>query len=205
MNRRYAAKEFDPNRHISDEDWHTIIETGRLSPSSMGLEPWQFFDIQSAKLKEQIKPHAWGMQRQMAGADHVLLVASRKHMKADDPYLVDFIKNFKHYDYDAFATKFSSFLNNDLEATTPRALDDWALRQSYIAMGNMMSAAAFLDIDSCPIEGFNHKAVNQLMADAGVYNPEDYQAAYFIVFGYATTPVKPKLRRSLDKVYREVK
>ena len=60
FNRRYATKKFDPNRKISEEDWSTIMESARLSPSSFGYEPWKFLLIQNQKIKEDLKKIAWG-------------------------------------------------------------------------------------------------------------------------------------------------
>ena len=59
-NQRYATKKYDPNKYISDEDWQTILQVGRLSPSSFGYEPWRFILLRDEKLKEAIRPFSWG-------------------------------------------------------------------------------------------------------------------------------------------------
>ncbi len=60
FNFRHATKEFDPEKKVSESDFHTILETGRLSPSSLGLEPWRFVVIENEDLKEKLKPYSWG-------------------------------------------------------------------------------------------------------------------------------------------------
>ena len=58
FNSRHACKEFDVNKKISAEDFNFILETGRLSPSSFGFEPWKFLVIQNHSLREKILPLA---------------------------------------------------------------------------------------------------------------------------------------------------
>ena len=65
FNFRHATKEFDPEKKVSESDFHTILETGRLSPSSLGLEPWRFVVIENEDLKEKLKPYSWGAQKQL--------------------------------------------------------------------------------------------------------------------------------------------
>ena len=65
FNFRLATKEFDPEKKVSESDFHTILETGRLSPSSLGLEPWRFVVIENEDLKEKLKPYSWGAQKQL--------------------------------------------------------------------------------------------------------------------------------------------
>lgn len=57
---RYACKEFDPIKKISEEDFHIILEGGRLSPSSFGFEPWEFLVVQNVELRAVIRAFAWG-------------------------------------------------------------------------------------------------------------------------------------------------
>ena len=65
FNYRHACKEFNPEKKISDQDFNFILETGRLSPSSFGFEPWKFLVVQNQNLREKIKEHAWGGKKQI--------------------------------------------------------------------------------------------------------------------------------------------
>lgn len=60
FNYRYACKKFNKDKKVSDEDFATIIESARLSPSSFGLEPWKFLLLKNEKMKEDFKEFAWG-------------------------------------------------------------------------------------------------------------------------------------------------
>jgi nitroreductase len=74
---RHACKEFDPNRLIDDADFEFILETGRLSPSSFGFEPWKFLVVQNMQLREKLRVVSWGAQKQLPTASHYLVVLVR--------------------------------------------------------------------------------------------------------------------------------
>lgn len=83
--RRVSVRYYDPVRKISAEDFTAILDFGRLSPSSVGCEPWQFVVVQNAALREKIKPFAWGMQASISDASHVVFLLARKHARYDSP------------------------------------------------------------------------------------------------------------------------
>lgn len=60
QHQRFAAKKYDPNRRISQKDWEALVEVGRLAPSSIGLEPWKMLLLKNERMKEDLKPMAWG-------------------------------------------------------------------------------------------------------------------------------------------------
>ena len=97
FNSRHACKEFDVNKKISAEDFNFILETGRLSPSSFGFEPWKFLVIQNHSLREKILPLAWGAQRQLPSASHFLILLARKatHMHAGSKYTQDIMRDMQ--------------------------------------------------------------------------------------------------------------
>lgn len=78
FNYRFATKRFDASRKIDDADFDTILETGRLSPSSLGLEPWKFLVIQDPEMREALKSISWGAQGQLDTASHFVLILARK-------------------------------------------------------------------------------------------------------------------------------
>ena len=86
-NRRYATKKFNPDRKIDDDDWRTILEVGRLSPSSFGYEPWQFVELDNPQMRQDLKPIAWGAVNSINGADKLLLIFARKDVTYDSDYV----------------------------------------------------------------------------------------------------------------------
>ena len=101
-----------------------------------------------------------------------------------------------------FFTKFQKEHFKLLESE--RALFDWASKQTYIAMVNMMNMAAALGIDSCAIEGFNKEMAEKYFSEKGVFNLKEYGISYFVSFGYRDEDITPKTRRELSEVYEVV-
>lgn len=208
-NFRHACKEFDPTRPVSDADFHTILEAGRLSPSSLGFEPWEFLVLQNKELREKLRAVTWGGQGQLPTASHVIMILARKPqaMTPDCAYIrTTIMEETQRLPPDvaqARADKYCDFLQNDFAyADNERARFEWAARQCYIALGNMMTAAALLRIDSCPMEGFQKEPVEQILEAAGLLNRAAYGAACMVAFGYRVKEPRPKTRRPLEQVVR---
>lgn len=206
-NRRYATKKYDPTKHISDAEWQTILEAGRLSPSSFGYEPWRFLLINNQQIRDDIRPFAWGAVNSLNGADKVLIILARTDVTYDSDYVKDLVENIKgkHYSPDSAPSQhFKNFQERDLKLDSDRARFDWASKQTYIAMANMMTAAAELDIDSCPIEGFNYAQMNDYLVSKGFMDPTKWRVSVLVSFGYRDQPIKPKVRQSLSDIYQEL-
>ena len=130
LNWRYATKVFDPLKKIPADTWAAIEQMLVLTPSSFGLQPWKFIVIQDRTLREQLVPHSWN-QRQVADCSHLVVMTVKKTMTEAD--------------IDAFITRIA-----DVRGGTPDALAGYR----NIALGNAMTGAALLGVDTCPMEGF---------------------------------------------------
>ena len=208
-NFRHACKEFNPTRKVSAEDFNTILESGRLSPSSLGFEPWQFLVLQNMELREKLRAVTWGGQGQLPTASHVVMLLARKPqaMTPDCEYIrTTIMEETQHLPEDmakARAAKYCDFLQNDFAyADNERARFEWAARQCYIVLGNMMTTAALLGIDSCPMEGFQKDAVETILAEYDLLDPATYGAACMVGFGYRVKEPRPKTRRTQEQVVR---
>ncbi|WP_233115237.1 NAD(P)H-dependent oxidoreductase [Aggregatibacter actinomycetemcomitans] len=200
---RCATRYYDPARKISKEDFDYILELGRLSPSSVGSEPCQFLVIQNPELRQALKPVGWGMATQLDDASHVVVILANKNMRYDSE---DFRANLERrglteeqiqtnmVTYQRFQTQHINVLEND------RTLFDWASKQTYIALANMMTGAALIGIDSCPIEGFNYAEVNRILAQTGAYNADKYAVSVAVTFGYRAKDIRPKARKPLNEI-----
>lgn len=208
FNFRHACKTFDPTRKIPAEDFNLILETGRLSPSSFGFEPWRFLVIQDMGLREKLLGATWGAKGQFPSASHVIAILVRKDdMRPGSAYTEHFMREVQKLPEEGFARKskfYKEFHESDFQLQEPRALFDWGCRQAYIALGNMMTAAAMIGIDSCPIEGFNQAGAEQVLADARVLDPEQFGLAVMVAFGYRVNPQPAKTRQSLEQVVQWV-
>lgn len=208
---RHACKEFDSTKKISKADFHMILEAGRLSPSSFGFEPWEFLVIQNSELRTAISGFAWGGQLQIPTASHVVLILARnpETMKPDSPYIRKTImEETQHLPEDIAnirAEKYGIFLQRDFGLSyNERACFEWVARQCYIALANMMTAAAILGIDSCPIEGFPKAGLETFLEERNLLDPNVFGVACIVAFGYRAHEPYPKTRRSEKDVVQWV-
>jgi len=204
---RHACKEFDDTRRLSAEDFQFILETARLSPSSFGLEPWKFLVVQNPVLREKLAVYTWGGQKQLPTASHVIVTLLRKscYMRYDSDYVQNFMRQVQKYPEEtclaraAIIEKFQRFDYALLDSE--RTLDDWSARQTYLPLANMMTAAALIGIDSCPIEGFEKAGLEQVLAEHLNVDLDCWSAAYLVAFGYRKNPpARAKTRQDAAKV-----
>ncbi len=202
---RHACKEFDANQTIPDAEFALILEAARLSPSSFGFEPWHFIVVQDQRLRESLKEHAWGAPLKLDTASHFVLCLAMKSpfLAADSPYLPALMRDMQHHP-EAVANQrlgfYKQFQQSDFDLTDDRKLFDWACKQCYIPLANMMTVAAMRGIDSCPIEGFQQAETEAMLAKQFGVDLHAYGLAYMVAFGYRKHPAKAKTRRAMSQV-----
>ncbi|MDR2099999.1 MAG: NAD(P)H-dependent oxidoreductase [Campylobacteraceae bacterium] len=202
---RHACKLFDEKRKIPKKEFGVILEAARLSPSSFGLEPWRFLVIENDKVKKALSAACWN-QPQVTTCSHFVILLSRKpqFFKKGSEYL-DEAFNRSTKDEKSLETvekAFDNFIKKDLGTN----IKNWAKMQVYLASANMMSAAAFIGIDSCPMEGFNAKALRKaLVQNVPSFEKKSYDIAYAVAFGYRTNGQSGKIRWPLEKIATFVK
>ncbi len=207
---RHATKAFDPTKKISDEDFQFILEAGRLSPSSVGYEPWKFVVIQNMQLREKLREVSWGAQGQLPTASHFVLILARtmKDTKYDSTYVENLMLNEKKVPaeiFDKMKVRYKSFQEDDLHLLdNERTMLDWAGKQTYIALANMMTVAAQIGIDSCPIEGFDFDKVQKILDEEGLLEDGHLAISVMVAFGYRAKEPRPKTRRNLEDIVQWV-
>jgi nitroreductase len=189
LNWRYATKKFDPTRKISPEDW-TVLESALiLSPSSYGLQPWKFIVITDHKTREKLFPATWN-QRQVLDCSHYIVFAVNTRISEDyiDKHITrtaevrggtaQALKRFR----DVIV---SDIVTGDRAATAKH----WATHQAYLALGNLLTSAALMGIDTCPMEGFEPEKYDEILdlaaksltsavcCAAGYRSPDDKSAS----------------------------
>jgi nitroreductase len=205
---RHACKAFDPERTIPEEDFELILEAGRLAPSSVGLEPWRFVVVQDKVLREKIRAVSWGAQGQLPTASHFVLILARTmaDLKPGSKYIDHLFTQVHRYPperIERLQARYRSFLDEDFDVlSSPRAMFDWACKQTYIALANMMMTAALLGIDSCPIEGFNRPKLEQLLREEGLLEGDRFGLSCMVAFGYRAQEPRPKTRQPLEAIVR---
>ena len=204
MENRCSIRVYDKDKKISREDMDYILETARLSPSSVGLEPWRFVVLNNAEMREQIRDYSWGANPQLDTASDFVLLIAKKGARYDSDVFDEHMnrRGLTGDKKDKALAIYKKFQEEDMEiADSPRALFDWAAKQTYIPMANMMTAATMIGIDSCPIEGFNYKKVDEYLTSKGIIDGDKEGIASMVSFGYrAKEPKHGKARRSYDEV-----
>lgn len=186
---RRAIKVFEEDQKISDEDFEFILEVGRRSPSSFGWEPWKFVVVQNKELRKKLSEPSWGAQKQLASASHFVILLARKgdEMRVGSEYL-----KYKSQEVDKLPADieemklgfFKNFMENEFDLTDDRKIFDWACKQVYLPFANMMTAAAQIGIDSCPIEGFDRTSVESILDGEGIIDTQRLGVAAMVAFGY---------------------
>ncbi len=206
MHFRHACKLFDETKKVSDEDINFIVEAGRMSPSSFGLEHWHFLVISNDDVKAALRPACWNQPQITTCSHFVVLLAKRESFFAKgSPYLDMSFGRRTAGDKEKLETikgVFDNFTKNELK---PSVLD-WSKMQCYIASANMMTAAAYIGIDSCPIEGFAYDTFENKLADVvPQFDKSKYAIAYAVCFGYRVNEQPGKHRLPMSEVATFVK
>lgn len=203
---RYACKNFDETKAVSKENFDTILEAAHLSPSSFGFEPWKLIILQEHELRKKLAPIAWGAQRSLEGASHFVILLARKKIDTvyTSDYLTHIMKDIQNLPENVIAQKrekFHGFQNTEFNLLeSDRAVFDWASKQTYIVLANMLTTAALLEIDSCPIEGFNTKAVDEFLAEENLVDTTHFGVSVMAGFGYRKEVPHPKTRQALEDI-----
>lgn len=180
---RYATKQFDPARKIPQDIWGALEDTLVLTPSSFGLQPWKFLVIQDPALRARLVPHSWN-QRQVADASHLVIMTVMTRMTVEhiDKYLQDTART-RQVPVESMAGYRKMMIGDVVEGARGKISTEWATRQAYIALGNFMTAASLLGLDTCPMEGFEQAKYDEILELAprglttAVLCPVGYRAA----------------------------
>lgn len=151
LNWRYAVKQYDRSRPLDDATWRALEEALVLTPSSVGLQPWKFVVVDDPAVRARLREASYG-QPQITDAAKIVVFAART--------------GFAETDVDRYVARVAAVRGTTVEALAglkgaamtvvarPEAdRDAWAARQTYIALGNLLTAAAVLGVDATPMEG----------------------------------------------------
>src|SRR5690349_1489130 len=201
LNWRYATKQFDPNRKISAQDWATLEDALQLTPSSGGLQPWKFVVVTDAAVRAKLLAVSYG-QSQITSASHLVVFAARKNFsEADVDAFISHTAGKRGVSVESLAPFRDMLVGGIVKSMDEPARDAWARNQAYIALGNLLTSAALLGIDACPMEGFNRAQYDEILGLAqqgfgsAVIATLGYRAASD---GYATAP---KVRFPKEQVF----
>ena len=196
MQFRHACKRFDTTKKVDEKTMRYILEAGRMSPSSFGQEPWKFLVVRSDALKAKLRPLCWN-QPQLTEASHVVIILAaieQVRPRSGIPAKRFARRPLSPEQIEAYNVKYAEFLADTFSSDEKTFC--WTARQTYIALANMMTAAAFQKVDSCPIEGFEKEKVEALLD----LDTSQWQVSVIVTFGYRLNEQGEHLRLGFDKV-----
>lgn len=196
---RYATKIFDSNKMVSNENLNTILESARLSPSSIGAEMWKFIVVTDKKIRIEIDKASYN-QPQIMSASHLIILA----------YRTDIVENLVKERLERTAkiqkvgeltlTGLKTMLENTiLNKKTNGTLETWIKSQIYIPLGIMIETASLLEIDNCPMEGFKSDEIDEILK----LKQKNLKSITILALGYRgddPTSKRPKVRRDFNDV-----
>lgn len=162
QNWRYATKKFDASKKISDNDLETLKEAIQLSTSSYGLQPYKVLIIENPEVRKQLLPVSWG-QTQIVDASHLLVFAN--YADVDDAKIEKYIANIANTREISVENLqgFSDLMKSKISSLPNDVKSIWTAKQTYLALGNLINAAAELKIDVTPMEGFEADKYNEIL------------------------------------------
>ncbi len=193
---RYATKAFDPAKKIPTEIWQTLEKALLLSPSSYGLQPYRFLVITDSATRAELLPHSRN-QKQVVDCSHFVVFAARTEIsEADVDRFLRRVSEVRRIAPESLAGYRRMILEDIVHGPRARMAHEWAARQAYIALGSLMTCAAILRVDACPMEGLNPSEYDRLLHLHG----SGYATVVACALGYRS-PDDPYARQ--DKVRRD--
>jgi nitroreductase len=204
LNWRYGVQSFDTAKHITKEELDTVLESGRLAPSSIGLEPWKFIVVENPALRAQIRAVSWD-QSKVTDATYLVVIARRTNTRATlSPELIARASAAQGVPADALdglKQMADGFIGMRDDAT----LDAWNASQTYIPLGMMLSTAALIGVDAGPMEGFDATKVDEILG----LREKNLSATTILTLGHRSAEdraaTRAKVRRAKEDVIEFVK
>jgi len=200
---RYATKKFDSTKKISAQEMELLLEATRLSASSYGLQPYHVYVITDPIIRERLKPVSWG-QSQITDASHLIVFAHQTDFTGE--LVDDYIKNVAETRNIPSETLkgYSDFAKSKLVDLPQKIKEEWTAKQVYIALGNLMQAAAELKIDTCPMEGFEAEAYNNILG----LDAKNWTTSVVVPIGYRSKEDEsqhwPKVRKPKKELFTHI-
>ncbi|MBB4806653.1 nitroreductase [Chryseobacterium defluvii] len=200
LSRRYSVKKF--NREIiPQETLHNILESGKLSASSLGLQPYKILVVETDEMKQKLIP-AFYNPSQISTCSHLVVIVSKKNI--DESYIHGYFNHISEVRDVSLETldPFRNSINQHITQKTSEEIFNWAEKQSYIVLANMMYTAAIENIDTCPMEGFRQDIIEEILE----INPETEKVTVTLALGYRSEEDHfqhmKKVRKPNEKLFK---
>jgi len=200
---RYATKVFDSSKLVSEDNLNTILESGRLAPSSLGIEPWKFIVVQNKELRIKMREASYN-QPAITDASCIIVITRRTDNEKLSPEIISRIahtRNIKEEDLSGFKNMIDGTISSK---TDNNLVSSWITSQTYIPLGVMIETAALLQIDTCPMEGFDPVKIDEILG----LTQKNLTSTTFLAVGYRGEDkysTLPKVRRDSSDAIEIIK
>jgi len=183
---RYATKVFDATAKIPSPVWGALEKSLVLTPTSYGMQPYKFLIVQDPAIRAALLPHSWG-QKQVVDCSHYVVFLGRTEMKAADvDKLIQRTSDVRSIPVEKLTNYRDMILSDIVDGPRGKQAHEWAARQAYIALGNLMTCAAVLGVDACPMEGIAPAEYDKVLKLEG----SGYKTVVGCAVGYRATADK---------------
>lgn len=200
LSRRYSVKKF--NKEIIPQDTlHNILESGKLAASSLGLQPYKILVVESEEMKQKLIP-AFYNPSQISTCSHLIVIVSKKTI--EESYIKGYFNHISEVREIPLESLdlFKNSINQNITKKTTDEIFNWAEKQSYIVLANLMYAAAIENIDTCPMEGFRQDLIEEILG----INPELEKVTVTLALGYRSEEDHfqhmKKVRKPNEKLFK---
>lgn len=195
---RRAVKTYDPEKKLSEETIQHILRATQMAPSSFGIQPYHVYVVTDVAVREKLRAAAWD-QAQFTDASHLLVFATRTDvMQRIDEYFDT--ASGGDEEKKAAMQGYRDMMEGFIGGMPQEAQKPWADRQTYIALGFALAAAAELEVDSCPMEGFSTADFDQILG-----LPENMKSVVCLSLGYTNEEAtRAKVRFDQDDLFTQV-
>jgi len=204
LNWRYATKLFDETQKIPAEVWRTLERVLILTPTSYGLQPYKFIVMTDEEKRAELLPHSWKQKQVVQCSHYVVFTARTKLTEADVDHWIQHLAEGRKVPVESLKLYRGSMIGDVVHGLRSSVAHEWATRQAYIALGNLMTSAALLGVDACPMEGFVPAEYDRVLD----LENSGYSAVVNCAMGYRSEKDKyaavPKVRFEASELIRKI-
>jgi nitroreductase len=201
---RYATKRFDAKKKIPADVWNALERALVLTPTSYGLQPYRFIVLTDPAKRAELLAHSWNQPQVVDCSHYVVLTARTKLTDADVDNWIQRLAEVRKTPVEMLGSYRGMMIGDVVHGSRGKASHEWAVRQVYIALGNLMTCAAVLGVDACPMEGIVPPEYDRILGllDSG------YATAVACALGYRSENDKyaalPKARLDAAELVRKI-
>lgn len=196
---RYATKKFDENRIVDESTIDTLCEAFNLTATSYGLQPLKLVVVKNKSLQMQLQNAAMN-QSQVSTASHVLVICIENNININ--FIENYFSLFPHQSEGTLAYK--NVIIDRFSKKEPKAIKEWAIKQAYITLGNLMTACAVVKVDACPMEGFIPDEVDSILN----LKEQQLSSVLLLPVGFRiaadSNTNKEKVRRPIKEIVKKI-